>query len=166
MDYRCSLCAKSNTVECDSKLVLIMHHHNRCHIFLHLWLVCFKYRDILQCAVYITCCYSISKEWLKWSSKHFGKMAEQFNITISPFSKQLYTLQYTQFVEHTLTLLTLFATDLAQHYLVKANITAIRRVRKSDNNRIARLVKHCALWLRSNNHHFGYTLVKCASTFH
>ncbi|BGP38853.1 T-complex protein 1 subunit gamma [Rhodotorula kratochvilovae] len=28
--------------------------------------------------------------------------------------------------------------DLAQHYLVKANITAIRRVRKSDNNRIAR----------------------------
>ncbi|KAJ1081150.1 hypothetical protein NDU88_001333 [Pleurodeles waltl] len=28
--------------------------------------------------------------------------------------------------------------DLAQHYLVKANITAIRRVRKTDNNRIAR----------------------------
>lgn len=28
--------------------------------------------------------------------------------------------------------------DLAQHYLVKANITGIRRVRKSDNNRIAR----------------------------
>lgn len=28
--------------------------------------------------------------------------------------------------------------DLAQHYLIKANITAIRRVRKSDNNRIAR----------------------------
>ncbi|KAF1382171.1 hypothetical protein PFLUV_G00161680 [Perca fluviatilis] len=28
--------------------------------------------------------------------------------------------------------------DLAQHYLVKANITAIRRVRKSDNNRISR----------------------------
>jgi T-complex protein 1 subunit gamma len=28
--------------------------------------------------------------------------------------------------------------DLAQHYLVKHNITAIRRVRKSDNNRIAR----------------------------
>jgi T-complex protein 1 subunit gamma len=28
--------------------------------------------------------------------------------------------------------------DLAQHYLVKAGITAIRRVRKSDNNRIAR----------------------------
>uniref|UniRef100_A0A668ULJ7 T-complex protein 1 subunit gamma n=1 Tax=Oreochromis aureus TaxID=47969 RepID=A0A668ULJ7_OREAU len=27
---------------------------------------------------------------------------------------------------------------LAQHYLVKANITAIRRVRKTDNNRIAR----------------------------
>jgi hypothetical protein len=27
---------------------------------------------------------------------------------------------------------------LAQHYLIKANITAIRRVRKSDNNRIAR----------------------------
>jgi len=28
--------------------------------------------------------------------------------------------------------------DLAQHFLVKHNITAIRRVRKSDNNRIAR----------------------------
>lgn len=28
--------------------------------------------------------------------------------------------------------------DLAQHYLLKANITCIRRVRKSDNNRIAR----------------------------
>ncbi|XP_078101077.1 T-complex protein 1 subunit gamma-like [Sander vitreus] len=28
--------------------------------------------------------------------------------------------------------------DLAQHYLVRANITAIRRVRKSDNNRISR----------------------------
>lgn len=27
---------------------------------------------------------------------------------------------------------------MAQHYLLKANITAIRRVRKSDNNRIAR----------------------------
>jgi len=30
--------------------------------------------------------------------------------------------------------------DLAQHYLLKANITAIRRVRKMDNNRIARAV--------------------------
>jgi len=28
--------------------------------------------------------------------------------------------------------------DLAQHYLVKAGITAIRRVKKSDNNRLAR----------------------------
>merc|ERR1712241_344828 len=28
--------------------------------------------------------------------------------------------------------------DLAQHFLVKANISVIRRVRKSDNNRIAR----------------------------
>ncbi|CCO36221.1 T-complex protein 1 subunit gamma Short=TCP-1-gamma [Rhizoctonia solani AG-1 IB] len=28
--------------------------------------------------------------------------------------------------------------DLAQHYLLKANITALRRVRKSDNNRITR----------------------------
>ncbi|XP_067121372.1 T-complex protein 1 subunit gamma [Centruroides vittatus] len=28
--------------------------------------------------------------------------------------------------------------DLAQHYFIKANISAIRRVRKSDNNRIAR----------------------------
>lgn len=30
--------------------------------------------------------------------------------------------------------------DLAQHFLVKHNITAIRRVRKTDNNRIARAV--------------------------
>jgi len=30
--------------------------------------------------------------------------------------------------------------DLAQHYFVKANITAFRRLRKSDNNRIARAV--------------------------
>ncbi|KAI0221074.1 T-complex protein 1 subunit gamma [Massospora cicadina] len=30
--------------------------------------------------------------------------------------------------------------DLAQHYLMKANITAIRRLRKTDNNRIARAV--------------------------
>ncbi|CAH1756192.1 20759_t:CDS:2 [Entrophospora sp. SA101] len=30
--------------------------------------------------------------------------------------------------------------DLAQHYLMKANISAIRRVRKTDNNRIARAV--------------------------
>lgn len=29
-------------------------------------------------------------------------------------------------------------TDLAQHFLMKHNITAIRRLRKSDNNRIAR----------------------------
>lgn len=28
--------------------------------------------------------------------------------------------------------------DLAQHYLVRANVTALRRVRKTDNNRIAR----------------------------
>ena len=28
--------------------------------------------------------------------------------------------------------------DLAQHFLMKANVTCIRRVRKSDNNRIAR----------------------------
>ncbi|VEN63726.1 unnamed protein product [Callosobruchus maculatus] len=28
--------------------------------------------------------------------------------------------------------------DLAQHFLMKANITAIRRLRKSDNNRVAR----------------------------
>ena len=28
--------------------------------------------------------------------------------------------------------------DLAQHYFVKAGISVIRRVRKSDNNRIAR----------------------------
>lgn len=30
--------------------------------------------------------------------------------------------------------------DLAQHVLLQANITSIRRVRKSDNNRIARAV--------------------------
>jgi len=30
--------------------------------------------------------------------------------------------------------------DLAQHYFVKANITALRRLRKPDNNRIARAV--------------------------
>ena len=29
--------------------------------------------------------------------------------------------------------------DLAQHYLVKAGITALRRVKKTDNNRIARV---------------------------
>lgn len=29
--------------------------------------------------------------------------------------------------------------DLAQHYLMKANISVVRRVRKSDNNRIARV---------------------------
>ncbi len=28
--------------------------------------------------------------------------------------------------------------DLAQHYLVKANITAFRRLKKSDMNRVAR----------------------------
>lgn len=28
--------------------------------------------------------------------------------------------------------------DLAQHFLLKANITAVRRLRKSDNNRVAR----------------------------
>jgi T-complex protein 1 subunit gamma len=28
--------------------------------------------------------------------------------------------------------------DLAQHYLVKSNVTAIRRLRKTDNNRVAR----------------------------
>jgi len=31
--------------------------------------------------------------------------------------------------------------DLAQHYLTKANITAFRRLRKTDNNRVARAVK-------------------------
>lgn len=30
--------------------------------------------------------------------------------------------------------------DLAQHFLSKANISVIRRVRKSDNNRISRAV--------------------------
>lgn len=35
--------------------------------------------------------------------------------------------------------------DLAQHFLVKAGISCIRRVRKSDNNRIARQVKGIVL---------------------
>jgi T-complex protein 1 subunit gamma len=30
--------------------------------------------------------------------------------------------------------------DLAQHYFMKANITCFRRLRKSDNNRVARAV--------------------------
>ncbi len=30
--------------------------------------------------------------------------------------------------------------DLVQHYFVKNNITALRRLRKSENNRIARAV--------------------------
>ena len=30
--------------------------------------------------------------------------------------------------------------DYAQHFLYKANVSALRRVRKSDNNRIARAV--------------------------
>lgn len=30
--------------------------------------------------------------------------------------------------------------DYAQHFLHKANVSALRRVRKSDNNRIARAV--------------------------
>lgn len=45
--------------------------------------------------------------------------------------------------------------DLASHFLVKNNISAIRRVRKSDNNRIARFASRlvvvvfgdCLLWL-------------------
>ena len=32
----------------------------------------------------------------------------------------------------------LYFIDLAQHFLVKANITCLRRLRKTDNNRIAR----------------------------
>lgn len=31
-----------------------------------------------------------------------------------------------------------YCLDLAQHFLVKNGITAIRRIRKTDNNRIAR----------------------------
>ena len=34
----------------------------------------------------------------------------------------------------------LLMVDLAQHYFLRANITAIRRVRKTDNMRIARAV--------------------------
>ena len=37
--------------------------------------------------------------------------------------------------------------DLAQHYLVKAGISVIRRVRKSDNNRIGRSVILATLFL-------------------
>ena len=29
--------------------------------------------------------------------------------------------------------------DLAQHFLLKGNVTCVRRVRKTDNNRIARV---------------------------
>ena len=36
-------------------------------------------------------------------------------------------------------LLLLPSADLAQHFFIKANISAIRRVRKTDNNRIARV---------------------------
>src|SRR3569833_2240796 len=36
------------------------------------------------------------------------------------------------------TLLCLLDLDLAQHYLMKANVAALRRVRKTDNNRLAR----------------------------
>lgn len=43
--------------------------------------------------------------------------------------------QHMAFLPITLTPHTL---DLAQHYLMKANVTALRRVRKTDNNRIAR----------------------------
>jgi T-complex protein 1 subunit gamma len=34
-------------------------------------------------------------------------------------------------------LITFGCVDIAQHFLIKAGITALRRVRKSDNNRIA-----------------------------
>lgn len=34
--------------------------------------------------------------------------------------------------------LSCYCLDLAQHFLVKNGITAIRRIRKTDNNRIAR----------------------------
>lgn len=30
--------------------------------------------------------------------------------------------------------------DLAQHYLVRSGITALRRLKKTDNNRLARLL--------------------------
>ena len=42
--------------------------------------------------------------------------------------------------------------DLAQHYFVRAGISVIRRVRKSDNNRIARSVPLI---------HFIWSLGKC-----
>ncbi|CAD6571410.1 MAG: T-complex protein 1 subunit gamma [Alectoria sarmentosa] len=42
--------------------------------------------------------------------------------------------------------------DLAQHFLVKANVTALRRVRKTDNNRIARAT--------------GATIVNCVDDLH
>ena len=35
--------------------------------------------------------------------------------------------------------------DLAQHYLLKAGITAIRRAKKTDNNRLARSVNSLTL---------------------
>ena len=40
----------------------------------------------------------------------------------------------------------LYTVDLAQHFLMKADITAIRRVKKSDNNRIARSLMLLFVW--------------------
>lgn len=44
--------------------------------------------------------------------------------------------------------------DLAQHYLMKAGVSVIRRVRKSDNNRIARFLLHFT-------RHLGFCIASC-----
>jgi chaperonin GroEL (HSP60 family) len=49
-------------------------------------------------------------------------------------------LASTILIVHPTNSLTHLPSDYAQHWLHKANVTAIRRVRKSDNNRIARAV--------------------------
>ena len=59
--------------------------------------------------------------------------------------KTVLAMIHVLYIEYTLSFISLLScnylllySDLAQHYLSKSNITAIRRVRKTDNNRIAR----------------------------
>ena len=49
--------------------------------------------------------------------------------------------------------------DLAQHYFVKAGVTALRRLRKTDNNRIARVTGAtiCHRPLELTDAHVGLT---------
>jgi len=41
--------------------------------------------------------------------------------------------------------------DLAQHFLMKAGVSVIRRVRKTDNNRIARYRQLCVTTIDGQN---------------